>query len=106
MRGLNLLNARNVIAANDERKLRETLAMDFSAVVAEESDRQQAPLRASSSAIDDVARSSAGGDSNRDIFRPCLGNHWRRKITSVPTSLASAVMLAGSRESDIAGIGW
>ena len=30
---------------------------------------------------------------------------WRRKITSVPTSLASAVMLAGSMEREIAGIG-
>ena len=31
---------------------------------------------------------------------------WRRKISSVPTSLAMAVMLAGSMESETAGTGW
>ena len=31
--------------------------------------------------------------------------NWRRKITSVPTSLASAVMFAGSSESETAGMG-
>ncbi len=30
---------------------------------------------------------------------------WRRKISSVPTSLAIAVMLAGSMESETAGTG-
>ena len=30
---------------------------------------------------------------------------WRRKIDSVPTSLAMAVMLAGSSDSEIAGTG-
>ena len=31
---------------------------------------------------------------------------WRRKMTSVPTSLAMAVRLAGSMESETAATGW
>src|ERR1700731_2032160 len=39
-RSLHFLNARNVIAVHDDRKIRESLAFNFAAIVAEERDGQ------------------------------------------------------------------
>src|ERR1700679_3651016 len=71
---LNLLNARNVIAANNDRKVHEMETMDFSAVVAKESGRHQTTPTRLFKRHHNVARPSAGGNSYRHIFWSCLGN--------------------------------
>ena len=87
------------------RKIGQSAPQNLAAVVAEQRDGQQSALARFFERHDDVARSAAGGDADRNIFGRACAISWRRKITSVPTSLAIAVMLAGSSDNETAGTG-
>src|SRR5271156_3641793 len=71
---LNFLDARDVVAAHDDGEIGEAATVDFSTVVPEKSDREQATLARLFQSHHDVARSSTGGDADCNIFRPRLSN--------------------------------
>ena len=73
-RSLNLLNSRNVITAHDHRKINQTPAQNFSAIVAEQGDGQQVSFAGFFQGHNDVARASAGGYPDCYILWPSLGN--------------------------------
>ena len=78
-RSLNFLDARNVVAAHDQREVGQSAAQDFAAVVAEQRDGEQVALARFFKRHDDVARAAAGGDSDGDVFGPRLRDELAQK---------------------------
>src|SRR5580704_12382001 len=70
--GLHFLNARNVIGADNQRKIRQPAPQDLSSVVAQQRHGQHPALTRLLQRQNDVARSTAGGNTNRHIFRTGL----------------------------------
>src|SRR5579884_1123641 len=73
-RSLNLLNARNVIGANDNRVFRNATADDLSSVTAEQTHREQSTLTCLFESQYNVTRASAGRDSNCHVVRTGMRN--------------------------------
>src|ERR1700722_6421168 len=71
--GLDFLNPRNVIAADDQRKIRECAPLNFASVAAEQRDGEHTAFPRFLEGGDDVARASAGGNTDDDIVRLGLG---------------------------------
>src|SRR6202789_172762 len=78
-RGLHFLNARNVIAADNQRKIGEAAAQNFAAVVTQQRYGQHFAFPRFFERRDDVARTAASGNSNRYIVRLGLRNQLPKK---------------------------
>ena len=73
-RRLHFLNARNVVAADDQREISQAAAQDFAAVIAEQRNGEQPTFARLFERHHDVARSAAGGNSNSHILGPRVCN--------------------------------
>src|SRR6185369_13782184 len=71
-RGLRFLNARDVVALYDDRKVGQSTPLDLSAVVPQQCDRQKVPLAGFFERHNDVSRSTAGRNSDCNVFGACL----------------------------------
>src|SRR5579863_9158988 len=71
-RRLHLLNAGNVVAVHDHGKVSQPLALDLAAVVAQQRHGQQIAVAGFFEGHDDVARSAAGGNAERNVFGTSL----------------------------------
>src|ERR1700733_1959915 len=71
-RSLHLLNAGDVVAVDDDGKIRQPLALNLAAIVPEEGDGEHISFAGFFERGDDVARTAAGGDADGNILRTSL----------------------------------
>src|SRR5215213_8787295 len=72
--GLDLLDARDVVRADDDRVIREPLADDPAPVIAHDANRQQPSSAGFGERGEDVGGAPAGRDTDRDVLGPRMSD--------------------------------
>src|SRR5215472_21965 len=73
-RRLHLLNSRNVVGTDNERKVGQATTKDLASVITEQRDGEQILFSSFFERHHDIFRATTGGDSDGYVVRPRMGN--------------------------------